>query len=76
MLLGGITLWWFAGQRRIARDIREWQPITNFADSAVSPALSPDGRMLAFIRAPGTFFTKGEIYVKLLPESDPVQLHA
>src|SRR5438876_763251 len=34
----------------------------------------PDGRMLAFIRAPGTFFTKGEIYLKLLPDGDPVQL--
>jgi serine/threonine protein kinase len=73
MLLGGITLWWFVGQPRVARDMREWRAITDFADSAVSPALSPDGRMLTFIRGPGTFFTKGEIYVKLLPDGDPVQ---
>src|SRR5262249_23104865 len=38
------------------------------------PALSPDGRMLAFIRGPGTFYTAGEIYVKLLPDGEPVQL--
>ena len=29
---------------------REYTQLTNFADSATSPALSPDGRMLAFIR--------------------------
>jgi Tol biopolymer transport system component len=51
--------------------------ITNFIDSAVSPALSPDGRMLSFIRGPKTFyglFGPGEIYVKMLPQGDPVQL--
>ncbi len=52
----------------------EWQPMTNFTDSATEPALSPDGRMLAFIRGAGTFATFGEIYVKLLPDGDPVQL--
>jgi len=73
MVLGGVA-WWSAEQHRVVLDIREWQAITNFADSAVSPALSPDGRMLAFIRGPGTFFTKGEIYAKLLPDGDPVEL--
>ena len=29
---------------------REYTQLTNFADSATWPALSPDGRMLAFIR--------------------------
>jgi len=48
--------------------------ITNFADSATSPALSPDGRMLTFIRGPSTFFSQGQIYVKLLPDGQPVQL--
>jgi Tol biopolymer transport system component len=48
--------------------------LTNFADSATSPALSPDGRMLAFIRGPSTFFSEGQIYVKLLPDGQPVQL--
>ena len=33
---------------------REYTQLTNFADSATSPALSPDGRMLAFIRGEGT----------------------
>jgi eukaryotic-like serine/threonine-protein kinase len=48
--------------------------LTDFADSAVSPALSPDGRILAFIRGPDTFMTTGEIYAKLLPDGQPVQL--
>jgi len=30
--------------------------------------------MLAFIRGSGTFMTGGQIYVKRLPEGDPVQL--
>src|SRR3990172_10054859 len=30
--------------------------------------------MLAFIRGPSTFFGTGEIYVKLLPDGQPVQL--
>jgi eukaryotic-like serine/threonine-protein kinase len=51
-----------------------WAQLTDFTDSAVQPALSPDGHMLAFIRGPNTFFTPGDIYVKLLPGGDPVQL--
>lgn len=52
----------------------EYTQLTNFADSATSPALSPDGRMLAFIRGPETFSGPGDIYVKMLPNGDPVQL--
>ena len=52
----------------------EYTQLTNFADSATSPALSPDGRMLAFIRGESTFFGPGQIYVKLLPDGEPVQL--
>ncbi len=52
----------------------EYTPLTNFAESATSPALSPDGRMLAFIRGASTFSGPGQIYVKLLPDGEPVQL--
>jgi eukaryotic-like serine/threonine-protein kinase len=52
----------------------EYVQLTNFADSAVSPALSPDGRMLTFIRGEKTLSSLGQIYIKFLPDGDPVQL--
>jgi serine/threonine protein kinase len=52
----------------------EWVQITNFADSVTSPSLSPDGRMLTFLRGDDTFTTLGQVYVMLLPHSDPVRL--
>ena len=51
-----------------------WEQMTFFTDSAVYPALSPDGRMLAFIRGSGAFFGRGDLYVRLLPSGDAVQL--
>ncbi len=53
---------------------KEWEQLTFFTDSAVYPALSPDGRMLAFIRGSNQFFGPGQIYVKFLPNGQPVQL--
>jgi eukaryotic-like serine/threonine-protein kinase len=53
---------------------KDWTQLTFFTDSAVYPALSPDGRMLAFIRGSNSFFGPGQIYVKFLPDGDPVQL--
>jgi eukaryotic-like serine/threonine-protein kinase len=51
-----------------------WVQITDFTDSAVSPALSPDGKILTFIHGGNTFFGPGEIGAKLMPNGDPVQL--
>jgi serine/threonine protein kinase len=50
------------------------EPVTAFSDYAVQPSLSPDGRMLAFIRGPSSFTSTGQVYVKLLPNGEPVQL--
>ncbi len=44
--------------------------LTDFTDSAVAPALSPDGRMLAFIRGGEGFLTSDQIYVKMLPDGE------
>ena len=44
--------------------------LTDFTDSAVQPALSPDGRMLAFIRGVDAFMTTDQIYVKMLPNGE------
>ncbi len=52
-----------------------YEPITDFTDSATAPALSPDGRMVTFIRGGSWFMTKtGQIYVKMLPNGEPVRL--
>ncbi len=51
-----------------------YQQITNFSDSAVSPVLSPDGRMLAFIRSSEWWLSSGQIWVKLLPNGAPTQV--
>ena len=49
--------------------------LTTFADgAAVQPSLSPDGRFLTFIRGDSTFLARGEIYVQLLPNGEPVAL--
>jgi eukaryotic-like serine/threonine-protein kinase len=48
--------------------------LTSFTDSAVSPTLSPDGRMLAFYRSDHPFDTPDQIWIKLLPNGEPVQV--
>jgi Tol biopolymer transport system component len=55
---------------------REYTQLTNFADSATDATLSPDGRMLAFIRGVSlnASFGPGQVYVKLLPDGEPVQI--
>ena len=61
-------------QPSAAGPARQYTQLTNFADSVVSPALSPDGRMLTFIRSDLDHWGFGEVYVKLLPDGEPVQL--
>jgi serine/threonine protein kinase/Tol biopolymer transport system component len=55
----------------------QYTQLTN-VDSAIQPALSPDGRMLTFVRGTSTGVQSTgdptEIYIKLLPDGDPVQL--
>jgi len=71
-VIGGalVSIWW----KRPARQNVSYTQITNFTDSAMSPALSSDGRMIAFIRTDSWWTTKDQIYVKMLPNGDPVQL--
>ena len=71
-LTGGFFL--FRSSQTSPPASKDWQQLTFFTDSAVYPALSPDGRMLAFIRGRESFFGPGQIYVKFLPDGQPVQL--
>jgi len=76
LLLAALAAWFGSRSFQPAPSLQQFAQMTNFADSAVQPALSPDGRMLAFIRGgEGTMaFVPGQIYVKLLPDGEPVQL--
>ncbi len=65
---------WLANRKSPPASRPEYVQLTNFPDSVSQPALSPDGRMLTFIRGPDTFFAPGQVYVKMLPDGEPVQL--
>jgi len=64
----------FPWHRAAVASSSAWVQITQFADGATQPVFSPDGRMIAFIRGPETFVTPGQIYVKVLPDGNPVRL--
>ncbi|HZM63031.1 MAG TPA: protein kinase [Vicinamibacterales bacterium] len=73
-LVAAAAIWALTSPRGQPASRSEWTQLTNFPDSVSQPALSPDGRMLTFLRAPGSFRTPGQVYVKLLPEGEPQQL--
>ncbi len=73
MIAGAAGVYYYREHRSPARSTA-WEQLTFFTDSVVYPALSPDGRMMAFIRGSNTFFGPGDVYVKLLPSGDAVQL--
>ena len=48
--------------------------LTSFTDAATGPVLSPDGRMLAFYRSSNPFGATSDIWLKVLPNGEPVQV--
>jgi eukaryotic-like serine/threonine-protein kinase len=71
MVVAGVR--WLGSPSKPA-DRSEWVQITNLPDSVSQPALSPDGRIITFIRGPSTFAGSGQVYVKMLPEGEAVQV--
>ncbi len=71
-LVIGAAVWMRAPGR--LPDRSEWVQLTSLPDPVSQPALSPDGRMLAFIRSSSTQYAVGQVYVKKLPDGEPVQL--
>jgi len=54
-----------------------WEQLTNFNDSAEIPALSRDGKLVAFLRGPGSFGSStnvGQVWFKSLPDGEPFPL--
>lgn len=71
--------WWLMHQRKEEMGSRflRWEQLTNFGDSAQIPALSPDGKVLAFLRGKGDFGSSvndGQVWFITLPNGEPVQL--
>lgn len=52
----------------------EYQALTDLSESATAPALSADGKVLAFIAGGSAFLGTGRVYVKVLPDGDPEPL--
>jgi eukaryotic-like serine/threonine-protein kinase len=71
-LIAGAMLWPRGPVR--PTDSSQWVQLTRFTDSVTQPALSRDGKMVAFIRGNSTFIGPGQVYVKILPDGEPVQL--
>ena len=76
LLTSGVimSVMYFGREKAGPPQSNEWKQLTFFTDSVVYPELSPDGHMLAFIRGDGSFLGRGELYLKILPDGDPVQL--
>ncbi len=56
-LIAATLLLWplLASSERAGAPALRWEQLTNFDDSAEIPALSPDGKLVAFLRGPGSF---------------------
>ena len=74
MALAGLAFLYWGVKQQVPKSAAKWEQLTFFTDAAVYPELSPDGRMLAFIRGKDTFFGFGDLYVKLLPSGEPIRL--
>lgn len=72
LAIGLAAILYLRPNRSPGRD--QWVQLTKFPDSVSQPALSADGRMLTFIRGPDTYSAPGQIYIKMLPDGEPVQL--
>ena len=69
------TIAWRARSERHVPPASEYVRLTNFPDAVHSPVLSKDGKTLLFVRGAEPFqFGPAELYVKMLPDGEPVPL--
>ena len=75
----GIAVWWIARQREdsLSGNQLRWEQLTNFSDAAQIPTVSPDGKMVAFLRGEddlGASSNNGQVWLMSLSGADPIQL--
>ena len=68
--IGGVLLYRLLHQPAEVR----FTQLTELTDSAVAPAVSPDGHMVAFIRGDNGFLTSDEIDLKILPNGEATRV--
>jgi Tol biopolymer transport system component len=73
LAVGGLA-WYLHSPRGPVAVPSEFVQLTNFNDYATAPAVSPDGKMVAFFRGGGIFLNTGQVYVKILPDGESKQL--
>jgi DNA-binding winged helix-turn-helix (wHTH) protein len=71
VLAGGLFL--VLRAPRVQEELKYTQ-LTDLTDSAIAPALSPDGRMVAFFRSDDWWLTTDPIYIQMIPGGEPVKL--
>jgi eukaryotic-like serine/threonine-protein kinase len=71
VLIVSAIMIWRRSTKFTPPDSSQWVQLTDLSGETFDPALSPDGRMLAFMRGTGG---PPQLYVKLLPDGEPVQL--
>jgi eukaryotic-like serine/threonine-protein kinase len=74
LAIAGIGAWYFAAPKRPVTSPSEYVQLTDFSDSASAPSISPDGRMVTFLRGGNPFLTAEQVYVKLLPGGQSMQV--
>jgi eukaryotic-like serine/threonine-protein kinase len=78
-LIVATLLWWPGLGHRESAGVPalRWEQLTNFNDSAEIPTLSRDGKLMAFLRGPGSFglsTNTGQVWLKSLPDGEPFPL--
>ena len=74
LLTVGAALWVWRGHPHAVTVPAEYEQLTDVTDTATAPVLSPDGHLLAFIRGGRPYRGNGQIWLKVLPNGEPVQL--
>lgn len=72
LVLACVWLMW--SKSTMSKGASSYTRLTEFTDSVIAPALSPDGRTVVFVRGADWFLSQGQIWLKRLPNGEPIQL--